>query len=61
MQGVPKVTQELLEYLEGICPDTSPRITDGDRDIWFNAGKAGLVKHLRGIFEDQNKNILEGN
>lgn len=61
MKGIPSVPKELLEYLEGICPDTSPRLTDNDREIWFKAGKVDIVRHLRSVFDEQNETILEGN
>lgn len=61
MERIPVVTKDLLEYLEKICPDHSPRMTDNDREIWFKAGKADLVRHLRSVFDEQNETILEGN
>jgi len=61
MAGIPNITPELVEYLENICPDQSPSITTADRHIWFNAGKVDLVRHLKGILEEQSQNILEGN
>ena len=61
MPGVPNITQDIVEYLEGICPDRSPHVDTPDRVIWFNAGRADLVSHLRSIFDEQNLTILEGN
>jgi hypothetical protein len=61
MAGVPHVSPELVEYLENICPDQSPSLQTPDRQIWFNAGRADLVKHLRSILDEQSQNILEGN
>ncbi len=60
MMGIPNVTKELVEYLEHICPDSSPALTTPEREIWFIAGKADLVRHLRSVFDDQNLNILKG-
>ncbi len=37
--NAPLITQELVEYLEFICPDRSPRLQDSDREVWFKAGK----------------------
>lgn len=61
MERIPHVPKELLEYLETICPDSSPRLSDTDREIWFKAGKVDLVRHLRSVFDEQNETILEGN
>lgn len=60
MSTIPQVTQELVEYLEGICPDSSPSLDTPDRNIWFNAGKVSVVKHLRSLFDEQNQTILKG-
>ena len=47
MQGIPHIPKELLEYLEGICPDQSPSLNTPDREIWFQAGKVDLIRHTR--------------
>lgn len=60
MVGIPNITSDLVEYLENICPDQSPSLSTADRNIWFNAGKVDLVRHLRSLFEEQSQNILEG-
>ena len=61
MDKLPVVPKELIEYLDKICPDSSPRLVDGEREIWFKAGKVNLVRHLKSIFEEQNETILKGN
>ena len=60
MKHIPEITIELVEYLEGICPDASPSLTTGEREIWWNAGKVDLVRHLRSIHDEQNVTILQG-
>ena len=57
---LPVVTKELIEYLEGICPDRSPSLSTQDREIWFSAGKVDLIRHLRNLHEDQHTTILKG-
>lgn len=59
-QKLPQVTPELMEYLETICPDAAPSITTTDREVWWNAGKVSLVRHLRSIFDEQQQTILQG-
>jgi hypothetical protein len=61
MEGIPNINADLVDYLESICPDTSPSLSTPERQIWFDAGKADLVRHLRSIFEEQSQTILEGN
>ena len=61
MAGIPHVSEDLIKYLEEICPDSSPSLSTEDRRIWFDAGRVSLVKHLRSIFEEQTNNVLEGN
>lgn len=60
MKHIPEIPKELIEYLEGICPDTAPSLKTGEREIWWNAGKADLVRHLRNIHEDQTQTVLQG-
>jgi hypothetical protein len=60
MEKLPKITPELLEYLEGICPDKAPSVSIGERELWVNVGKVQLTRHLRSIFEEQQENILQG-
>jgi hypothetical protein len=61
MKHIPEITKELIEYLETICPDAAPSLKTGDREIWWNAGKVDLVRHLRSIHQDQQEDILKGN
>jgi hypothetical protein len=60
MKHIPEITKELVEYLEGICPDVSPSLKSGEREIWWNVGKVDLVRHLRSIHDEQNQTILQG-
>jgi len=60
MSKKPKVSLELVEYLEGICPDRSPALDTPDRSIWHNSGKVALVRHIRSLFDEQNTTILKG-
>lgn len=60
MKHIPEITHELIQYLEGICPDASPRLNTGEREVWWNAGKVNLVEHLRSIHNEQNATVLKG-
>lgn len=61
MAQLPAISKELIEYLETICPDQAPRLDTAERNIWFNAGKVDLVRHLRSVFDEQNETVLQGN
>ena len=54
----PLISQELIDYLDHQFPNQCPRITFTDRQIWFGAGSASVVKHLMRVKEDQEENIL---
>ena len=54
----PRITQELIDYLDHQFPNQCPRITFTDRQIWVSAGSAEVVKHLIRVKEDQEENIL---
>jgi hypothetical protein len=58
MTKLPNISAELIEYLEGIAPDQAPKLKTPDREIWFNAGKADLVQHLKQVHEQQTQTIL---
>ena len=60
MKHLPEISKELVEYLESICPDSAPDLKTPEREIWFDAGKADLVRHLKSIHEEQSNTMLEG-
>ena len=55
----PWVTQELINYLEFLYPDSSPSLDDDDRKIWWKAGQASVVRHLKLILEEQNESAYD--
>lgn len=60
MDKHPDISKELMEYLESICPDRSPSLKTPERQIWFDAGKADLVRHLKILHEAQIETVLQG-
>jgi hypothetical protein len=52
------ISQELIDYLEKQFPNKSPDLNDNDRNIWFKAGQASVVTHLKKILSDNENNIL---
>jgi len=55
----PIITKDLIEYFDRIYPDVSPELTISDREVWFKRGSVDVVRHMKGIFEDQQDNILD--
>ena len=53
MSDCPLISQELIDYLEGKFPDTTPNITDSDREIWSKVGNVQVVRFLKRKFEEQ--------
>lgn len=43
----PLIPQELIRALEQLYPDRCPTMEMTDREVWFNAGRAAVVKKLR--------------
>lgn len=60
MKYIPEITPELIEYLEGICPNAAPSLKTGEREVWWNAGKVDLIRHLRSVHDEQQQTILQG-
>lgn len=55
----PQIPTHVLEYLERMFPARPPELKDRMRKVWFDAGRRSVVEHLRGLFNEQNENILE--
>jgi hypothetical protein len=54
----PPITSELIAYLEHVFPDKSADLGWPEREVWFRAGQAYVVRHLRFLMEEQQENIL---
>lgn len=57
----PFIPLPLLEALKGQYPDRSPDVRWTDREVWFKAGQASVVRFLEAKSLEQQNNILEGN
>ncbi len=55
---LPYIPPELVEYLEKLYPDASPRLDTPDRSIWWKAGEVSVVRHLRSVLEEQQETVL---
>ena len=54
LEPIPDVPLPLLKELERLFPDACPRLTESDRQIWFNAGRRSVVNLLRKWYEENN-------
>ena len=43
--------ESLIDYLEKNFPNKSPDLKDSERQIWYKAGQASVVSHLKMILE----------
>ena len=53
MVTAPRITKELLEWLDTVYPDRQPSLTDTERVIFWRAGQRELVEHLRNLYTQQ--------
>lgn len=57
MSGLPRVTNDLIDYLEKLFPDQSPSLKDEEKKIWFKAGQVDVVRQLKNILEENSGNV----
>ena len=43
----PLASQALIDYLDGIFADECPDLALTDRQVWYNAGAASVVRKLK--------------
>ena len=54
----PRLTVEMLAFLDQNFPERCAEIGDGVPDIFFRAGQRSVVRYLIRIYEEQNDNVL---
>lgn len=60
MNDLPFISDELLEYLSKMFPDRCPTVGTPLDEVWYQAGQASVVRHLR-IQRDQiHEAMLDG-
>jgi len=55
---LPVVTESLLSYLTYIYPDKSPDLESTVDNIRYTSGQVSVVRHLKKLYEEQSKNVL---
>lgn len=58
MAPVPRVTQDMLAFLDQNFPERCAELGDDVATIFFRSGQRSVVKYLIRIFEEQNENVL---
>ena len=59
MEGtMPPIPKSLLDALDGMFPDQTPRLEDTDRMVWFKAGQRATVDYLIEQHKRQNESVL---
>lgn len=56
---IPYISQDLMEFMEDLYPERCPDPQWSDREIWMRVGERRVVRALKRIFDEQNRNILE--
>lgn len=53
--------EDLVDALDKLYPAAPPRLSDTDREVWFNAGRRSVVDFLRTLQEEakERPSILE--
>jgi hypothetical protein len=53
--NLPDLSTALVEALEKLFPDCCPDISLTDRQVWFAAGRADVIKYIREQYRRQNE------
>ena len=57
-EKIPYIAPEIVEWLQKIFPLAPPNETDTDRQIWVSVGVQKIVKKLKQVSDEQQKNVL---
>lgn len=60
MEYFPPIDERLIAALGAKFPDKAPDIQMSEKEVWFNAGRADVVRWLALKLEEQNQQNLEG-
>jgi len=56
MMKKPRISEEVIEYLDVVFPDKCPNIEDNEKLVWFKAGQRSVVNHLIKENKQQEEN-----
>lgn len=60
MEYFPPIDERLIAALGAKFPDQAPDIQMSEKEVWFNAGRADVVRWLALKLEEQNQQNMEG-
>ena len=60
MDYFPPIDERLVAALAAKFPDRSPDLQMSEKQVWFDAGRADVVRWLALRLEEQNEQNLEG-
>ena len=56
MAKKPRISEEVITYLDDIFPDKCPNIEDSEKLVWFKSGQRSVVNHLIKENKQQEEN-----
>lgn len=56
---IPPISKALVDWLDRLFPDECPGLEISDREIWYRAGRADVVRKLKHEHEQQATRALE--
>ena len=54
----PRISNELLKYLQDMWPDKAPEPDATMRDVWMAVGAVSVVRHFQHLHKQQQENDL---
>ena len=42
----PRISEEIIKYLDELFPDKCPTLENNDKQVWFKSGQRSVVNHL---------------
>lgn len=54
----PSIDERFVSALAEQFPDKSPDLTQEEKEVWFKAGQASVVRWLRIKYEEQQDDVL---
>jgi hypothetical protein len=57
-EKTPYIAPEIVEWLQKLFPLASPNEADTDRQIWIAVGVQKVVKKIKLVSDEQQKNVL---
>ena len=52
----PLISEELINYLEQLCPDKCADLKDTEKEVFYKSGQRSVVNHLIEQFKIQGEN-----